>query len=209
MGALPCYAALTRVTPHGNLFVPLPAATGRDPLSEAERLLARRRRSTFLVLVRQIVGEELANGATEDRVARRLEFDRRHFVDARQAPAALARPLGMARRDVDPGNGVGGDGDAGRRRDRPSRLFLEMRRFRRQSMPSGLDHPARLGMEIGRIEPHHPGHRRVEGDGEQEHDRNNEEDEEEGECGQHQQPIPGAEEVAPSRSCFARPDAGL
>jgi hypothetical protein len=33
-----------------------------DPVVEAERLLGRRRRSTFLVLVRQVVGEELATG---------------------------------------------------------------------------------------------------------------------------------------------------
>jgi AraC-like DNA-binding protein len=43
-----------------------------DPLAEAERSLGRRRRSTFLALVRQMVGEELEAGATEARVARRL-----------------------------------------------------------------------------------------------------------------------------------------
>jgi AraC-like DNA-binding protein len=43
-----------------------------DPLAEAERALASRRPSTFLALVRQVVGEELEAGATEARVARRL-----------------------------------------------------------------------------------------------------------------------------------------
>jgi AraC-like DNA-binding protein len=43
-----------------------------DPVAEAERCLGRRRRSTFLALVRQVVGEELEAGATEARVARRL-----------------------------------------------------------------------------------------------------------------------------------------
>jgi AraC-like DNA-binding protein len=51
------------------------ASPGRaDPVAEAERHLDdhRHARSTFLALVRQIVGEELAAGATESRVARRL-----------------------------------------------------------------------------------------------------------------------------------------
>jgi AraC-like DNA-binding protein len=43
-----------------------------DPLVEAERVLTGRRHSTFLALVRQVVGEELETGASEARVARRL-----------------------------------------------------------------------------------------------------------------------------------------
>lgn len=59
------------------LFRPLRPVTpvdgsSADPVAEAERLLGRRRRSTFLALVRQVVGEELATGASEARVARRL-----------------------------------------------------------------------------------------------------------------------------------------
>jgi AraC-like DNA-binding protein len=45
---------------------------GPDPVARAERCLDRRRRSTFLALVRQVVGEELEAGATEARVARKL-----------------------------------------------------------------------------------------------------------------------------------------
>ena len=84
--------------------------------------------------------------------------------EMRQAPAALGGARGVAGGDIDPGDGVGGRGDPRSSGDRKAGQFLEMGGFGGERMGAGLDHPARLGMEVGRVEADHAGQRLAMGE---------------------------------------------
>ena len=78
-------------------------------------------------------------------------------------PPSAAR-CGLARRHVDPRDGLGGRGDLRRGGDRERGQLLEMRGLRRQRMPAGLDHAARFLVQLGRVEAHDAGQRLAMGE---------------------------------------------
>ena len=110
---------------------------------------------------RDIVGDEAVAGDAQrfldHRVAGEVEFEARLIDQRGQAPLAFGRALGIARGDVEPGDGVGGGGDARRGGDGQGGQFLGVGGLGGERVRAGLDHAARLAVEVGRIEAHHPG----------------------------------------------------
>ena len=93
-----------------------------------------------------------------------VDLEARLVGQLRPRPAALGGARGMARGDVDPGDRLGGRGDRRRRGNRQRGQLLGMRGLGGQRVAAGLDHPRRLGVQVGRIEAHHPGQRLAMGE---------------------------------------------
>ena len=81
-----------------------------------------------------------------------------------QAPAALGSALRVARRDVDAGDRFGRGRDLRRGRDGKRRQLLGVRSLGSERMGAGFDHPARLLVQLGRVEAHHAGKRLAMGE---------------------------------------------
>ncbi len=80
-------------------------------------------------------------------------------VSCGSAPAAFGRAMGVARRNVDAGDGLCRRGDLRRRGDRQRGQLLGVRGFGGQRVAAGLDHPARFLVQLGRVEAHDAGQR--------------------------------------------------
>ena len=81
----------------------------------------------------------------------------------RAAPFAFRRALGMACRDVDPGDRFGGAGICAAAAT-ARRQLLGMRSLGGERVAAGLDHPARFRVQFGRVEAHHAGQRLAVGE---------------------------------------------
>ena len=100
----------------------------------------------------------------DHRMAAAFDLEAGLVGQVRQAPAAFRGAGGVARGNVDPGDRVGGRGDARGGGDGEAGQLLEMGGLGGERVGAGLDHSARLGMEVGRIEADHAGQRLAMGE---------------------------------------------
>ncbi len=100
----------------------------------------------------------------DHRVAAALDLEAWLVGQLRRAPAALGGAMGVAGGDVDAGDGVGGGGDLRCGGDREDGQLLGVRGFGGERMAAGFDHPARLLVQLGRVEADHAGERLAMGE---------------------------------------------
>ena len=85
-------------------------------------------------------------------------------VSCGRRPAAFGGAVGVARGDVDAGDGLGGRGDVRRGGDGEAGQLLGVRRLGRERVRARLDHAARFLVKIGRVEADDAGERLAMGE---------------------------------------------
>ncbi len=103
-------------------------------------------------------------GVFDHRVAPARHLEHRVIGERGPCPAGFHRAFGKRGGDIKPGQRIGGGGNRRAPGERQRGQFLEMRRFRRQRMRTGLCHFERHFVQVGRVEAHRTRHRLAVGE---------------------------------------------